>query len=144
MKTIQEFASEASNYMTTDTRPDGSTFWKTTDNCPDWVSDLVRSAHGEMMPDDYLYRWTAYALEAFSSYDDPERAIDDISPDVYNWDLLNWVSSNLWRMGYVDEAMENGAKTLADALMMGQTDEMREVFYSVLESLVSLTETEEA
>lgn len=138
--TIQELAKEASQYMTTDKRPDGSTFWKTADNCPEWVKDMIHDAHGDMMPDDYRYRWVGYALEAFQNYDNPEDALDDISPDVYNYDLLQWCASNLHRMAYVDEAMENGARSLSDALMWGQSDEMREVYSSVLAFLESSLE----
>lgn len=133
--TIQELASNASQYMTTGTRDNGETFYKMTDDRPEWFSDMVRKAHGEMMPDDYIYRWVSYALDAFQNYDDPEDALCEIQPDVYNYDLLQWVSSNLWRMAYVDDAMDNGAKTLADALMWGQSEEMREVYDCVLNSL---------
>lgn len=144
MRTIQTLAKEASQYMTTDKRPDGSTFWRTADDCPEWVTDMIHDAHGDMMPDDYRYRWVSYALEAFQNYDDAERAIDEIAPDVYNYDLLQWVASNLNRMAYVDEAMENGAKSLSDALMWAQSDEMREVYSAVLSFLESSLETEEA
>lgn len=144
MKTIQELAREGSAFLTTSTRPDGSTFYRLADNAPQWVSDLVYSAHGDMMPDDYRYRWSAYALEAFSSYDDPETAIYEIEPEPYNSQLLAWVSSNLIRIAFVDDAMDNGSSDLISALAAGQAAEMSEVYYSVLESLVTELEEMEA
>lgn len=145
MKTIQELAREGSAFLTTSTRPDGSTFYRLADNAPQWVSDLVYSAHGDMMPDDYRYRWSAYALDAFAEYDDHQTAIDDIQAEPYNSQLLSWVSSNLYRMAWVDEAISEGCcETLSEALSWGQAAEMREVYYSVLESLVTELEEMEA
>ena len=133
---VQDLAIEASKYFTIGERDNGETFfYKTTSNCPQWVTELVRNAHGDFLPDDYRYKWIAYALDAFSDYEDGHNAIDEVQPDVYNFDLLKWVSSNLYRMAYVDEAIQNGAQDLASALTWAQSDEIRETYYGVLESL---------
>jgi len=132
---VQDLAIEASKYFTTGERGNGETFYKTTDDCPQWVTELVRNAHGDFLPNDYRYRWIAYALDAFSQYEDGHNAIDEVQPDVYNFDLLQWVSSNLYRMAYVDEAIQNGAQDLATALTWAQSDEIRETYQRVLESL---------
>ena len=136
---VQDLAKEASQYMTTGKRDNGDTFYKTTDNRPEWFRDLVHSAHDDYLPDDYRYRWIAYALDAFSSYDDAEQAIDEIEPDCYNFDLLKWVGSNLYRMGYVDEVLSSGSfdslSPLASSLACAQAEEMRETYCSVLASL---------
>jgi hypothetical protein len=142
MKTIQDLAREGSTFLTTSTRPDGSTFYRLADNAPSWVFKMVHSAHGVLMPDDYRYRWSAYALDAFADYDDPETAISELEAEPYNSQLLAWVASNLSRMDFVDEAISEGCcETLSEALSWGQAAEMREVYCSVLESLV--TEVEE-
>ena len=65
--------------------------------------------------------------------------------DVMNVDLLRWVSSNLTRMAYVDEALEEyGMKDLAHALMAGQAAEMGEVYDYVLSGLEAQVAADEA
>lgn len=144
MKTLQTLSREGSAFITTSTRPDGSTYYRLADNAPSWISELVYTAHGDMMPDDYIYRWCSYALDAFADYDEPQKAIDDLQSEPYNSQLLAWLSSNLSRIAFVDDAMENGAEDLISAVSWGQTEEMREVYYSVLESLVTELEELEA
>jgi hypothetical protein len=146
MNNIQTLAKEASAYMTTDTRPNGERFYKTTDNCPDWFSDLVREAHGEMMPDDYRYRFISEALDAFADYDDTDSALEQIEADCYTYNLIEWLGSNLTRQYYTDEALENGAPDTFAMLYNGQAQEKDEVYRSVLQSLETQLEelTEEA
>jgi hypothetical protein len=100
--------------------------------------------------DDYYYRWLAFCMDDYASmlkdylgkpiedipFDEINDSIlSDLEPDVYTHDLLQWLGSNLNRMGYVDEVLseefeylskEN--KNLCYLMMVGQLREMSEVY----------------
>jgi len=135
---IQELATQYTSWFETATRGDDTDFirLKTEDEN---IMQLIRSAHGDMMPDDFKYQFICEALQAISETDD----IDDIclEPDCYNRDLLKWVSSNLTRASYVDEAVEEiGYKDFYNSLAIGQLREKDEVLYSVRASLEEICE----
>ena len=103
-----------------------------------------------MEVDDYHYRWLAFCLDDYASklkdytgkpiedmlFDEINDSIlSDLEPEVYTHELLQWLSSSLNRMGYVDEVLadefeyltkEN--KNLSYLLMAGQLREMSEVY----------------
>jgi hypothetical protein len=103
-----------------------------------------------MEVDDYHYRWLAFCLDDYASrlkdyLDKPiddlpfdeinDSILSDLEPDVYTYELLQWLGSNLNRMGYVDEILadefeylskEN--KNLCYLMMVGQQREMSEVY----------------
>jgi hypothetical protein len=103
-----------------------------------------------MEVDDYHYRWLAFCLDDYTSklkdyvgkpiedipFDEINDSIlSDLEPDVYTNDLLQWLSSSLNRMGYVDEVLadefeylskEN--KNLCYLIMVSQLKEMSEVY----------------
>lgn len=108
---------------------------------------VARDAHGDMMPDDCKWQYVADALALISEQQESADLEDigrEIEPDVYNHDLLTWAASNLSRMGYVDEAVEEYGwpGSLAQALMLGQKAEREEVYFSVLESLREIVQDE--
>lgn len=92
--TVQNLATEARRYFTTKHR---ATFWVLADNRPDWLQDLVRFAHADMLPDDWRYAFIVEALDALADSEDP----DDITTDA---DRLGWLSSRLDRCEFVDQA----------------------------------------
>lgn len=103
-----------------------------------------------MEVDDYHYRWLAFCIDDYASrlkdyLDKPiddlpfdeinDSILSDLEPDVYTYELLQWLGSNLNRMGYVDEILadefeylskEN--KNLCYLMMVGQQREMSEVY----------------
>lgn len=103
-----------------------------------------------MEVDDYHYRWLAFCLDDYVSrlkeyigkpiedipFDELNDSIlSDLEPDVYTHDLLQWLSSNLNRMGYVDEVLADefeyltkDNKNLCYVMMVGQLREMSEVY----------------
>jgi hypothetical protein len=103
-----------------------------------------------MEVDDYHYRWLAFCLDDYASKlkdymgkpieDIPFDEINDsilsnLEPDVYTHELLQWLSSNLNRMGYVDEVLVDefecltkDNRNLSYLLMVGQLREMSEVY----------------
>ena len=55
--TLQELAQSAYDRFELRERDNGDSFVTLADNAPEWLTDLVRDAHGDMMPDDW--RWSA-------------------------------------------------------------------------------------
>lgn len=103
-----------------------------------------------MEVDDYYYRWLAFCMDDYASklkdyiskpiedipFDEINDSIlSDLEPDVYTYELLHWLSSNLNRMGYVDEVLADefeyfnkDNKNLCYLMMVGQLREMNEVY----------------
>lgn len=140
--TVRALAHEAGEFFVTATRASsGGAFVKLIDDAPEWVGDLVREAHGDYMPDDWRYSTIREALEFIGESMDGVADLDDAAcdfaggHDVYTATLLAWVASDLQRTAYVDAAIQEGARTLAEALMRGQYEERREVFGAVLMAL---------
>jgi hypothetical protein len=63
--------------------------------------------------------------------------------DIYNHDLIKWVGSNLTRISYCDDAIEEGAQGFIGILQCGQLREKEEILYSVRQSLEQIIENEE-
>jgi hypothetical protein len=100
--------------------------------------------------DDYYYSWLAFCMDDYASrlkdylgkliedipFDEINDSIlSDLEPDVYTHDLLQWLGSNLNRMGYVDEVLADefeyfnkDNKNLCYLMMVGQLREMSEVY----------------
>lgn len=127
-----------------------STYKRKDDADPD-LQELCYAAHGDMMPDDYVYNYIVDALGmiADSSTDELQDLDGEIESDIYNSDLLKWLSSNLTRASYVDRYVQDFGIEAKDFELYkviggGQWLEKRDVFQSVLSSLIKLvTEMEE-
>ena len=141
--TISEKAREAVGCFETATRDDGTTFDRIRDGSPEWVTDLARAAHGDMLPDDWRYATIRSALEFIAEADDPEDGAGewtDSEVDVYSGARLTWLSSHLSRPGYCDQARdEMGVEGLdiIEQAGLGQYMEASEVYGLVLEALSS-------
>ena len=106
-----------------------------------------------MLPDDYRYEWVRDALgaihdagiESLDDADDLEHEFAD-GVDAYTTDLYKWLSSNLTRAAYVDEARAEGLISedtdLVRQIAIGQYMERCEVFASVVESLREYVEAD--
>src|SRR5690606_2692161 len=146
-KTIQELAGEALEYFVLKERTDGEAFWAVKEDAPLWVRDLCFKAHdnGEILPDDWRYRFIVEALETLSECDDPY----DIQIETYSYagELLKWFSSSLNRLQWVEEAVEGmdwGDRfDMLIALQAGQLMEKEEVFGLVREFLETKIEEED-
>ena len=55
--TIQELANRYYKMFIRDTRDDGTEYVKTTDERPEELTELIHKAHGDMMPDDWKYKF---------------------------------------------------------------------------------------
>ena len=157
--TIQELAQEWLDWFEVGKRDDGKTFFYLKDGAPEELHKMVRRVHGDMLPDDYKYEYIVGALEAIADYDgdeygyivgaleaiadydgdedDIEELADELEADCYDSDLLDWLNSHSIRTWYVDKAVEemgHGEGVMND-IAMGQVEEKREVFFTVLEDL---------
>lgn len=147
--TISALAGSAYDEFTTITRDSGETIYAVKDSAPEWIGDMCRAAHGDMFPDDWRYDCIHSALGHISDtgaddtddLDDAGHEFADSHVDVYNAARLEWLSSNLTRAGYCDEAeQEVGYPGIAEGgifqmIGLGQYAESLEVFESVRQSL---------
>lgn len=120
------------------TRDDGSAFYTLSDDRPEWLYDAVQEAHDGELPNDWRYD-TAHSIvnliDIGLSVPGEASEIADSLTDVYNYDLLEWVSGHLGRMEYVDEAISEGADTLTEALMRGQFTAIERMASILLEAI---------
>lgn len=130
-------------------RNDGTKYRFIKDEAPEEYRELAYSAHlvDDVMPNDYIYDFIYDALTVISECDSDDHIEDEINsiePDVYNSDLLKWISDNLTFSSWVDEAMKTyEAKDLFSALQIGQGLHRQAIANSVYESLQSIVKNKE-
>ena len=147
-KTLQALAVEAHKHFELSERKNAekTKYWKTKDGAPEWVKEMCHEAHRTgsgtwdvMLPDDFRYEFIEDALDKLANHEDADEAMDALEPDVYNHDRHKWLSSNLTRAGYVDEAVEemdgHSDQGVDGDLGLGQLWERREVFGIVRKAL---------
>jgi hypothetical protein len=144
---VKALATAARGWFETNTRTStGKEFWCVKDGAPEWVEDMAMEAHGGMGADDWRY---TFIVEALDSLEDSDPDEIDMEPDVYTYELTDWLGSRADRYSYCDEAMEEvGGEFIGtiDLLQSGQVREKREVLDSIvhtLESMVHLAEEDE-
>lgn len=79
-----------------------------------WMQDAVYDAHGDELPDDWIYNVCENAAIHCAEYESEDDATEDAGTefcdgqvDAYNADRLKWLSSNLNRAGMADQAAED-------------------------------------
>jgi hypothetical protein len=100
------------------------------DDAPQWAVDVVREAHGDMMPDDWRYHVIRAACEYLTDDRDDDGEFADGQVDVYTSDRTAWLASSLDRVAYVvDAAADYGAPKggIVDAIAQGQSAEASEI-----------------
>ena len=144
-KTVNELAKEALGWFITDTRDNGEEFVKTKEGRPDWLKNLIFTAHGGMLPDDYRYKFIENSLQYIADQDeDADLDRPEIEADIYTSDLTKWLHSRNDRVCYLTEALETfGIKDGFAALQLAQLREREEVYHSVLSSLRELYDAQE-
>lgn len=148
---LQDAATEAAQSFTVSQRPDGTGTYIHTHHAPEWVVDMVREAHGDMLPDDLRYEMVRDAVDHVADQvtigDDMDEWADDFCDCVAceTTTRTAWLASHLSRIGYVDEYLQEtgaavGEEGISGLLAGGMYLERREVFASVLESLKARAE----
>jgi hypothetical protein len=105
-------ATQLYNAFVSDTRTDGNSFYRLTDDAPEWMRDAVHAAHDAVdeLPDDEVYeacRSAAAALADSDEWEDGahEWADGEVSP--YNATRVAWLAEKpLLRGPLVDEAAQ--------------------------------------
>lgn len=121
MKTLQERAEIAHGHLEMKLRGEGDNavyFQCIKENAPDWMTDLCREAHEDMLPNDWSYSFIEDALEKLMTYEEADEI--QLEANIYNHELLEWVGSNLNRSSYVDDAMSDGYNEFFALLTAGQ------------------------
>ena len=134
-KTVQDLATEANDALETKTRDNGDKFHAFKRHSPQWMQDMAHEAHGDMSPDDWKYEFIHDAIYALSEEDDAVQARDTLEVSCYYSDQLRWLSSNLGRSDYADQAREEfdmGEEPIMKQIEMGMYQEQIEVFELVL------------
>lgn len=92
-------------YFERATRDDGTRYTRLRDDRPEWLQDAVYAAHDGELPNDWRYEQCKYIAGTIDDGNDDAMDIADALTDTYTHDLLTWVSGDLNRVGYVDEAL---------------------------------------
>ena len=135
---LKEVAKTALNYLEIK-EIRNTRIWVQKDVVPEWFFNLVHDAHGDFLPDDYKYSFIhdSLCIIAYSeSEEDYFEAIDQ-DVDIYTSALLAWLSSNIDRVQYINDVLEEypDIRTGDKLLMIAQFKEREDVFNSVLNSL---------
>ena len=141
-ETVQELAKLARCAFSLETRPDGSEYWIANRCAPDWIGELCHTAHGDMFPDDYRYKFIVEALDALEEAEETADDWIDEARDRYEFEpylakLADWLGSHNHRFSYCDDwAEEMGQpEDTYHRLAGGHLQERLEVLHSVRASL---------
>lgn len=114
-------------------------------NTNDTYQEFFHHAHGDMLPDDHRYRMIHSILQEMDDteeYDD--LCIDDLIP-IYTYELVAWLDSNITRLSYCDQYLEEYV-VISDTISLlsgGYMMELQEVYYLIVEWLNDNSNEEE-
>jgi len=138
-KTIQQLAQEVVDNMVYDV--DWKIYHQIKPGEPQWIQDMIHACHYQgMLPDDYVFEWVYQFCEEISNLDEDGDPRDiEVHSDTYTHDLLKWLASNLTRMDFVEDAIDeylnNEKCDLTLMIGIGQEKEMQEVLYTLIDKL---------
>lgn len=123
------------------------------DTAPEALRDSIMQAHGDRLPDDWIYETYCSILETLSGYtiesaDDLEEhrpEIVDGLVDVYTQDLTAWLSRHPSNVYYIEAAREEYGSTDNDGFKMLQIAQYKaidEIYGEVAEYIKNATEEE--
>jgi hypothetical protein len=116
---------------------------------PEWIQDMIRECHYQgMLPDDYVFEWVYEFCNEIAGLDEDDDPLEiEVHSDTYTHDLLKWLSSNLARIDFVEDAFnDSGWTDKCDLVLMigiGQEKEMQEVLYTVVDKLQDRVDEED-
>lgn len=108
----------------------------------DELHDSVYSAHGDKMPNDWIFgtyadlltRLTEYTINTSDDLEEFRNEIVDGAVDIYTSDLLDWLKGNT---EYTDEVLEeNNGITSTSALLMQAQYKAIDAIYSEIYTLL--------
>jgi hypothetical protein len=148
---IQELASQLSEALERKSRTNGDEFVCLKDGSPQWMTDVVRSVHGDKLPDDAVHAFISRCADALAESDDEDAsgAIYQIEPDAYTHNLTAWLHARADHVYYLSEVLEESTPTDGFQLLaMAQQRQIVEVGQALIaglqEHLDTLTDESEA
>jgi len=147
MKTIQSTAQEMIDNMKYSKRNDGTEYVHTIKTV-EWQKDIIRNAHGDMLPDDDIYSVIYDALLALAELPhsaDREDAFDalyEIEAPVYTSELTAWLHRCNNRAYYLEDAIKNGLTDGFQVLAAAWCAFKDEIGAAVISGIVSHIEAE--
>ena len=141
--TSQQLASDLASAFVTDTRDDGKEFYKLSDEAAGWMTSAVHAAHGDMMPNDWVYEQCSRMADRLADCE-PERWEDSVSEwadslvDVYNADRSAWLASHLDFAGWVDEAVDDMGHSdqgIFGDIGLGQYRFLEQIGYALVQAI---------
>jgi len=123
-------------------RPDGIEYYCLKAGSPQWMTKVIHQAHNNRLPDDSIYE-AINEVVAVLADSDPDADLDElrgliaeIEPDVYTYDLTDWLHDDVNNVYYLTEALEeDGIKDGFDLLSRAQYLFKQEVANALLEAL---------
>ena len=113
MSNFQKTAQAFADAFETSTR-DGSSerYYRLKEGSPEWMTDAIHSAHGDRMPDDWIYEHCSHIVDRIAECDDVDSVdsceIADAIVDIYTNALTAWLASHLDNVSLCDEAISEG------------------------------------
>jgi hypothetical protein len=146
-RTITTIVKELHEQLTSSKRSDGTTFWHFKEDTSETMKDKFRDMiHGtDFMPCDYRYGFAVGLLDTLLEYDyDTIDELEDLELEIcsaqeytYSYDLLEWLSSNLKRLDYCNEAIEFCGNNIEAMIAGGQSLEIQEIFMGIISYIES-------
>ena len=113
---------------------------------PVGLHDAIRNAHGDRLPDDFIFskfedilsRLEDYTINKADDLDDNRPEIVDSMVDVYTSDLTAWLAEDIRNVYYLNEALESHTERDTDGfklLAMAQYLAIDEIYGAVAEYL---------
>jgi len=137
---VKDLAEKLSQALTTDKRDNGSEFVHLKDNAAAWMTEVIRSVHGEKLPDDTTYAFISKCADVIAdAADDLNDAITAIEPDVYTHNLTAWLHSRADHVYYLTEVLEESeVKDGFQLLAAAQQKQIQEVGFALISALESV------
>ena len=137
-KEIQSFASDLRNEITKERINEDKVKFYFENYQSDFQGHLREELNDGIPLDNYRMQVTYYFLEGIEEYKDFDLALDSVEPDIFNADLLLWLSSNLHRAGYVNQLLEEtniqDCFNLIRAAQYREIEEISQVVFNYIEN----------
>ena len=114
-------------------------------NTNETYQEFFHHVHGDFMPDDFRYKMIHSILQEMDDNDEYEDLdIDNLIP-IYTHELIGWLDSNITRLSYCDQYLEEYV-VISDTISLlsgGYMMELQEVYYLIVEWLDENTDEDE-
>ena len=143
--TIQTVAEEMYNNLERKTRKDESVFYACKESI-EWQTDIIHKAHGEYMPNDFIYDTIHTVLSNISDLgvdsteEEAQEVIYQLEPDCYTANLTAWLHDNNNNVYYLTEALETGVTDGFQALAIAQQIHIQEIAGLLVQGIIDYIE----